>query len=235
MPLKYALYPNPFRKKEYMASVQPDRISTLDDLLKDMVKQSRHHSAAELHGILTLFLETVNDHLQKNHHIHLPFLKITTSISGKFADEQDRFDPKRHRVNVKVNPGKELTAFTKQLKVQKVSPTRPTPCIRSVWTFNQLGSQTATPGEAVEIKGMHLKIDKSDPRQGLFLTGAGLPNLHITRLYHNLSTRLFFEMPQDVPAGEYRFMIRTTVGNSTELRQGYSSSTIQVPPSAPRV
>ena len=234
MPLKYALYPNPFRKKEYMASVQPDRISTLDDVLKDMTQRSRRYSAVELQGIFELFLETVDYLLQKNHHIHLPFLKITTSISGKFTDEQDRFDPKRHRVNVKVNPGKELTALTRQIKVQKVSPTRPDPWIRSVWTFNPLGSRIATSGEAVEIKGMHLKIDESDPRQGLFLAGADLADIRVTRLYHNLSTRLLFVMPQDVPAGEYRLMIRTMVGNSTELRQGYSSATIQVQLSAPR-
>ena len=48
LPLKYSLYPNPFRKKEYMASVQPDRISALDDVLTDMAKRSRRYSAAEL-------------------------------------------------------------------------------------------------------------------------------------------------------------------------------------------
>ena len=157
------------------------------------------------------------------------------SDSGKFTDEKDRYDPKRHRVNVKVNPGKELTAMAKQIKVQKVSPTRPNPLIRSVWTFSQLGSGIATPGIAAEIKGMHLKIDETDSRQGLFLIGANRPSIRITRLYHNLSTRLLFEIPQDVLPGEYRFMIRTTVGNSTELRQGYSSITIQVQPFVTRV
>lgn len=233
MRLKYSLYPNPFRKKEYMASVQPNRISTLDDVLQDMAKRSRRYSAAELQGIFSLFLETVDYLLKQNHHIHLPFLKITTSISGKFTGEQDLFDPKRHRVNVKVNPGKELTAMAQEIKVQKVKPSRPDPWIRSIRGYNRLGPGILVSGGSAELKGMHLKIDEGDPKQGLFLIGAGYPDIRITVLFHNLSTRLAFEVPDSVPAGEYRLMIRTTVGNSTELRQGYSGNTIRVQPSAP--
>ena len=120
MRLKFSLYPNPFRKQEYMASVQPNRIGTLDLVLERMAERSRRYSAAELRSIFSLFLRTVADLLCDGYHIHLPFLKITTSISGKFTSEKDRFDLKRHRVDVKVNPGKELTAIAKEIKVQKV-------------------------------------------------------------------------------------------------------------------
>lgn len=228
MRLKFSLYPNPFRKKEHMATVQPQRISTLDDVLQDMADRSRRYSATELKGIFSLFLETVAYLLKDGHHIHLPFLKITTSISGKFMDENDRFDPKRHRVNVKVNPGKELSALGKEIKVQKVKPSRPNPWISSVRGFTQLGNGKVAAGRPAEIRGKHLKFDESHPEQGLFLIGVGHPDIRITEVHVNLSTRLLFQVPADVPEGSYQLMIRTTVGNSTELRQGYSHDAVQV-------
>ena len=233
MRLKFSLYPNPFRKKEYMATVRPDRISTLDHLLQNMAERSHRYSAAELKGIFSLFLETVAYLLKDGQHIHLPFLKITTSISGKFTDEKDLFNPKRHRVNVNVNPGKELAVLVREIKVQKVKPSRPNPWIRSIQSYTPFGNGILVVGRPAEIKGMHLKIDESHPEQGLFLVAAGRPNIRITELFHNLSTRLLFQVPEDVPDGEYRLMIRTTVGNSTELRQGYSAKPVLVQSAAP--
>ncbi len=211
-----------------MATVQPDGIRTLDDVLKDMATVSRRYSEAELSGIFSLFLKSVAYQLRDGYHVHLPFLKITTSISGKFADEGDRFDPKRHQVNIKVNPGKELAAIAREIQVKKVRPSRPNPQIEIVRDFVQDKRGVLTPGSPAEVKGKHLKIDESNAQQGLFLAGAGHPDIRITELYHNLSTRLLFRVPADVPEGAYHLMIRTTVGNSTELRYGYSHDAIQV-------
>lgn len=233
MRLKFALYPNPFRPHEYMATVQPNGIRDLDYLLEDMASVSRRYSAAELAGIFSLFTEAVAHQLRQGNHVHLPFLKITTSIGGKFTNPQDRFDAKRHRVNVNVNPGKQFTALAEQIQVQKVSPTRPTPWIISVRDLVQDTERALTPGSPAEIKGKHLKMDESHPKQGLFLTRSGQPDIRVTELYVNLSTRLLFKVPADVPEGSYHLMVRTTVGNSTELRQGYSDYPLLVAASVP--
>lgn len=60
MPLKYALYKNPFRKKEYMATVRPDGIATLKNVLEDMAQMSRRYSVGELDDIFSLFLKAVD-------------------------------------------------------------------------------------------------------------------------------------------------------------------------------
>ena len=233
MRLKFSLYPNPFRKQEYMATVQPSRISTLDEVLEHMADHSRRYSTAELKSIFSLFLKTVVYLLRDGRHIHLPFLKITTSISGKFTGEKDRFDPKRHRVNIKVNPGKELTAMTREIKVQKVKPSRPNPWINKITTFAHPGTDALAPGRPAEVKGKHLKLSASDPEQGLFLVGSDQLRIRITDVYYNLSTRLLFQVPEGVPEGSYQLMIRTTVGNSTELRQAYYRNPVLVKPLAP--
>ena len=228
MRLNFSLYPNPFRQQEYMATVRPHRICTMNDILEDMASRSRRYSAAELSGVFSLFLETVAYFLKDGNHIHLPFLKITTSLSGKFASAQDRFDPRRHRVNVKVNPGKELAALSRDIKVQKVKPSRPDPYIELVRDFGQNKAGVLTRGNPAEVKGKHLKIDPNHPRQGLFLVSAGQPDIRISEVYQNLSTRLLFRVPHQVPEGSYYLVIRATVGNSTEVRQGYSSDTFLV-------
>ena len=229
MRLKFALYPNPFRPHEYMATVQPNSTRDLDYILEDMASVSRRYSAAELAGIFSLFTKSVAHQLRQGNHVHLPFLKITTSISGKFTDPQDRFNPKRHRVNVNVNPGKQFTALTKQIQVQKVTPTRPNPWIMSVRDLAQDTEKALTPGSPAEIKGKHLKLGKGNPQQGLFLTSSEQPDIRISEIYVNLSTRLLFKVPTEVPEGLYRLMVRTTVGNSTELREGHSDSSLQLP------
>lgn len=234
MRLKFALYPNPFRQHEYMATVQPNDIRDLDYILEDIASVSRRYSAAELAGIFSLFTDAVAHQLRQGNHVHLPFLKITTSIGGKFANPQDRFSPKRHRINVNVNPGKQLAAVAEQIQVQKVKPTRPTPWIISIRDLAQDTERALTPGSPAEVKGKHLKIDKSRAKQGVFLTSPGQPDIRITEVYVNLSTRLLFKVPTDVPEGSYHLMIRTTVGNSTELRQGYSDYPLLVCASAPR-
>ena len=233
MRLKFALYPNPFRKQEYMASVQPNGIRTLDDILKDMAVVSRRYSESELNSIFSLFLESVAHQLRDGYHVHLPFLKITTSISGKFTDPQDRFDAKRHHVNVNVNPGKQLTATAEQIQVQKVKPTRPNPWINSVRDFGQDKNEVLTLGSPAEVRGKHLKIDESHPEQGLFLTAPGQPDVRITKFYQNLNTRLLFRVPDDAPEGSYHLVVRTTVGNSTELRQGCTDKPLLVQSFAP--
>ena len=217
-----------------MATVRPGRICTLDDVLNDMANVSRRYSAAELSGIFTLFLKTVAYLLQDGNHIHLPFLKITTSISGKFTDPQDCFDPKRHRVNIKVNPGKQLSVMARTIKVQKVTPSRPTPWVMQVHDFAQNRADAVlTLGSPAEVRGKHLKLDQTNPKQGLFLVGNRRPDIRITEVYQNLSTRLLFRVPADVPEGQYHLMVCTTVGNSTELRQGYSHCPLLVQSSAP--
>ena len=152
MRLKFSLYPNPFRKQEYMASVQPKGVRTLDDLLEHMATSSRRYTKAELNSVLSLFLDAIHYQLCDGYHIHLPFLKITTSISGKFTDEQDSFDARRHRVNVKVNPGKTLAAIARQIKVKKVEPRRPTPRIGKVLDFGQRRAGVLTPGSPAEVR-----------------------------------------------------------------------------------
>ncbi|MEQ9438735.1 MAG: DNA-binding domain-containing protein [Cyclobacteriaceae bacterium] len=229
MRLRYAIYRNPFRKKEYMATVRPRRICTLEDVLEHMASRSRRYSAAELASVFSLFLKTVAYLLQDGNHIHLPFLKITASISGKFRDENDRFDPKRHQVNIKVNPGKQLTALARTIKVEKVAPSRPTPWILAVHDLVQDQTNSVlTPGSPAEVRGKHLKLDESNPEQGLFLVATGQPDIRVSTLYQNKATRLLFQVPADIPPGAYQLKICTTVGNSTEVREECARSPLLV-------
>ncbi|MEQ9442812.1 MAG: hypothetical protein RIG62_27475 [Cyclobacteriaceae bacterium] len=68
-------------------------IYTPEEVLKHVADASPHYSANDVRGLFSLFLKTVTFLHQIGGHIHLPFLKITNSIGGKFTGQQDSFAP----------------------------------------------------------------------------------------------------------------------------------------------
>ncbi len=229
MPLKYSIYRNPFRKKEFIATVRPRRIYDLEEVLEEMAGSSRRYSCGELREILYLFIKTVASILVDGSHIHLPFLKITTSIRGKFTGKQDKFSHARHKVNINANPGKTLKAVAADITVQKVQASRPKADISQVYDFaHETHNQTLTAGGLAEVQGTYLKINTVDAQQGIFLTMPDQADIRITQLYQNTPSRLMFVVPTDIPAGMYQLSVRTTVGNSTEIRTGVAKALLQV-------
>ena len=66
MSLRYAIYKNPFRKKEYMATTRPRQIYSLEDLAKRMeLFYGRQYSYSQLLGFFTCLANEVEDILQE--------------------------------------------------------------------------------------------------------------------------------------------------------------------------
>jgi hypothetical protein len=222
MSLPYSLYENPFRKKEYMATPRPRRIYKLKDLAKRMEPAyGRRFSETELLNFFEFLSREVEDILQEGSSIHLPLVKISASISGKFKDTQDKFDARRHKVEVNVNPGPRLKGMAKGIKTTKVMPSQPHPCIKEVHDLVQDCKNTAlTIGHPAKLFGIHLKLNEADPRQGIFFINEEKQAFPATNIYHNTPSRLFFKVPEALAPGIYKLEVRAIVGNSTEVRTG---------------
>ena len=222
MSLPYSLYENPFRKKEYMASPRPRQIYKLKDLAKRMESAyGRRYSETELINFLEFLSREVEDILQEGSSLHLPFIKISASISGKFKDTQDKIDARRHKVEVNVNPGTRLKGMAKGIKTTRVTPSLPSPCIKEVHDLVQDCKNTGlTIGHPAKLFGIHLKVNEADPRQGVFFINEENQAFAATTVYQTTSSRLFFKVPETLQPGTYTLEVRAIVGNSTVVRSG---------------
>jgi hypothetical protein len=221
MPLKYSLYPNPVKKdgQTYRALAKERKSSDMNDILTRMEKYHSTISRADADGTLELFFNVIKDVLLEGGVVSLPLFKAQCSISGNFKSSTDRFDKKRHTVQVKMKPGKRLKEITLHIKPERVDNTLPSPLIKS---FTDLASgiqnKQIIPGSPAIIKGKHLKFDPSDPRQGIFFISENKPNTKAEIVHINTFSQLVFIIPNLEP-GAYRVCVANN-SLSKDIRTG---------------
>jgi hypothetical protein len=102
------------------------RPMTLEQLTRQMVRENSKYRVEEIAGILSHFMDVVNNALEDGRAVHLgSLLRITPSIRGAFVDENDTFDPKRHSIHIKASIGKPIQENFKNYPasaLQKVAP-----------------------------------------------------------------------------------------------------------------
>lgn len=75
---------------------------SLKQLSERMVREGSKYSEFEIHSILTHFFETIGHCLREGKTINVGgMLRLSPSIRGRFVDEEDVFDSKRHKLRVK--------------------------------------------------------------------------------------------------------------------------------------
>ena len=84
----------------------------------------------------------------------------------------------------------------------------------------------------VRLTGSKLKLDASDPDQGVFLvksTGAGTGTAtRVARVMTNKPSEQLFVVPTSLTAGSYRLEVRTKHKNSTQLKTATLGATLTV-------
>lgn len=151
-------------------------------------------------------------------------ISVNLDIAGVFEDENDRFDPLRHSINVSIVPCNEFKAVAQNIKPTYVEPNKEVPVIQKVYDWGtEKTDEFLTPGAALEIEGKALKIyEEIDGQEVFFInkadgveTKASMPKL-------NEPKKLSLKVPALNP-GEYRIEIRNTTRNGKSLRIGIST------------
>lgn len=221
MPLKYSLYPNPVKKGEptYRALVKKRSTFDMDAILDKMENYKTSISRADAAGALELFFSTIENVLLDGGVVSLPLFKAQCSISGNFRNSADRFNHKRHKVNVTMKPGKRIKEMTSFVKPEKTEVNLPLPQVKS---FADMASgilnKTITPGSPAIIRGKHLKFDPSDPGQGIFFIPENKPGIKAEIIHVNSFSQLVFIIPNLEP-GAYRVCVANN-SLSNDVRTG---------------
>lgn len=233
MSLEYYLIPNHMTADpdDFMAVSSNSNTYTIEDIYKQMTREGSTITKAEALAVFEEITQAIAGILEEGHSIVTPLVNITSSVSGVFESEDDRFDPSRHKVRLNIANGLRLRELD-----GAISPVVGSSGMRqpSLLRFHDNGSETQneliTPNGGARIKGSLLKFDEEDDAQGIFFIDQADNTEHRVEkpLLRNKPGELIFILP-DLPAGDYRLEVRSLLNNTTTLRRGALSQDLTVP------
>ena len=175
--VKFTTRPNPFPeakgKDEYFGTVIPNGTVDQDGLIDAMIRNGCTMGRLELQRIFNATgLAVVDMMREKPRIIDLGFCKLRPVIRGSFNHEDERFDPKRHKLVVEAIPSPELMrAAAEGLKPINVTPVDvPPPGIDSVCYAPDYVRNTISVSAPFEIHGKGITVEFGDESAELELS-----------------------------------------------------------------
>ncbi|MTI33258.1 DNA-binding domain-containing protein [Xanthovirga aplysinae] len=231
MALKFALVDNHLTPDpdDYMAQVQGMESKTQEDIINLMISRGSTVTKAEAMSVLEEYALAVEQILKAGEGVNTELFKINPAISGVF-EEEESFDRNRHQVKLNVSAGSRLKKLTQEISVEKVEATKPAPFLSS---FTDVATNSKnehlSPGLVGHIRGRRLKIDISNPQEGVFLVAEEGTEYPASALVRNMPSEIIFMIPGELPAGEYNLEVRSNM-RSSELRTGRLEENLVVNP-----
>ena len=232
MPVQYYLMPNVITPDpdDYMAVTTNGRTLTIDYVYDQMTHEGSTVTKAEALASWEEITKGIIRLVSDGNSVTTPLVNISPSIIGVFTSEDDRFDPSRHQVKLRVQPGTRLRDAESAITVEKVQPKERLPVLLH-YEDNTTESKdsVATAGGGARITGSLLKFDESDKQQGIFfINTANNSEVHVTgKLLRNKPGELIFMNPA-LPAGSYRVEVRAMIGTVRKLRTGSLGDVVTV-------
>ena len=231
MTIQYVLCAFPFKKNKYFAQVKPVSALSLEDIVNRMLMQGSTITRADVKAVLELYFATIEDCVLDGHSVNLPMCNYSAKIKGEFDSIGEGFNHIKHTVVANTSPG---TRFKKIIKsrahIQKKYSLLPTPLPLDLTDFaSKTKNQILTPGNLGHLVGSKLKIDETDPLQGVFLIAENNSEIRANTYAVNTAGKLTFLIPQLTP-GEYRLEVRKRFRKSG-IRNGKLDSSLTVVPS----
>jgi hypothetical protein len=232
MPLNYYLIDNPITPDpdDHMAVPLSRDTYTIDDLIAGMTSRGSTVTKAEAFAVIEEFNQAVLQALAEGSSVNTPLFNIAPHITGVFDSADDNFDPARHQVKLRINPGVRMRETEPTIKPQKVKAEKPRPLLLHFYDNNsESQDQVITSGGGARITGSMLKIDEADPAQGIYFKRSdnGLSIRATGKLLRNKPGELILQLPTLAP-GAYRIEIKTVQKGSKEVRSGMLNTELTV-------
>lgn len=232
MSISYSLIPNYLTDNpgDHMAIVEDQERRTVDDAVREIMKHGTTLDELEVRGVIDKYHEVLLEFLAQGDRVATPIFETNVSISGTFENDEDRFDRSRHYLRHNFNPGPAVGPTAADLTVQKVRATSARPILDH---FRDIASgtedDTLTPGKPAEIRGSRLKVDTTDPEQGIFFIAADETEHRVETIMHNMPSKLIFMVPDGLASGPYEVEVRALLHGHTEIRRGDLNKSLIVP------
>lgn len=223
MAINYYLQPNAITSDpdDHSARIMPRNSLELPDLVSEMLRRGTTVTETDAQAVVTLFMEVIIDKVMEGNNVNIPIANIRPGIKGVFNDANDRFDPTRHTIRATLSGGSQLDEALRQASTEKVSHHRTRPELTSYFDYNSQSSDSIlTPGGIGEITGDQLKFDKENAQEGIFFIDSSGTETQVEVLSVRTNGRLMFQVPSEMPAGDYTLEVRRAYGNNGDLRTG---------------
>lgn len=209
------LRPNPLTKdndRDRIADVHSHAPTQRNEDIAALITKERSEFRAEtILNILNMRDKAVLALIQDGLSFMDGVVQISPRVSGVWENENSPYDEKIHKRTVDMIPTADFRNALESITVKVLGAKETTAKIASVTdTATGLTDGTLTIGDDVLLEGEKLKVDEKDPLQGVFfVTEDGTEHKTERRLSLNKPTQILARVPQNLPEGKVRVVVRT--------------------------
>ena len=195
-----------------IAEVRPRGRAKRNDDIADIITKERTEFRREtIINILNLRDEAVKNFIQDGMSFIDGIVQIAPRVTGVWKTENSPYNAAVHKRTVDLIPTHDFKALLDGITVKVLGLKDDSFRITSVIdTATGLSDGTIMIGDDLLIEGEKIKVDESDPDQGVFFKGAdGTEHKTSRRLSVNKPGQLIARVPSSLPEGKVTIVIRT--------------------------
>jgi hypothetical protein len=221
--LYYALHENKMTDDpdDYYAVPAYTGSVTEDDLIEEMTSSGSTLTKGEAKLFFQQFKQAIHKKMVAGYTVNTGLFNIAPRVIGVFKNKNDRYDPARHAVSIKVSPGVDLKEVEGKFTLSITETTKLLPVLADFKDIaSALMDQLVTIGGAGQITGHRLAIDTTDANQGIFFVGDNGQSTKAETIIRNKPSELIFMIPATLTAGNYYLEVRNIPKGSKDIRTG---------------
>ena len=193
-----------------------------EDIAEIITKERSEFRKETIINILNMRDKAVKDLIQEGLSFMDGLIQISPRVSGVWETENSPYDEKVHKRTVDLVPTTDLRTALDAIGVKVLGAKEETARITEITdTATGLKDGTLTIGDDIIIEGSKIKVDETDPAQGVFFKAEnGTEYKTNRRLSVNNPSQIIARVPKEVPEGKVEVMVRTkfSTGNKTLLQ-----------------
>ena len=220
------LRPNTLTKdndRDCIADVHAHAATQRNEDIAEMITKGRSEFSKEtIINILNMRDKAVKDLIQEGLSFMDGLVQISPRVSGVWETENSSYDEKIHKRTVDLIPTADLRTTLDAIGVKVLGAKEETARITEItYTATGLKDGSLTIGDDIIIEGSKIKVDETDPAQGVFFKAEnGTEYKTNRRLSVNNPSQIIARVPKEVPEGKVEVIVRTkfSTGNKTLLQ-----------------
>ena len=193
-----------------------------EDIAEIITKERSEFRKETIINILNMRDKAVKDIIQEGLSFMDGLVQISPRVSGVWETENSSYDEKIHKRTVDLIPTADLRTTLDAIGVKVLGAKEETARITEITdTATGLKDGSLTIGDDIIIEGSKIKVDETDPAQGVFFKAEnGTEYKTNRRLSVNNPSQIIARVPKEVPEGKVEVMVRTkfSTGNKTLLQ-----------------
>ncbi|WP_018676727.1 DNA-binding domain-containing protein [Riemerella columbina] len=203
----------------------------LKEVVEALQKEGMEIQTETAIDIITRFNRKASELVLNGYSVNTGLVYMRPAIKGVFYDKS--FDKEKHSVYVNVNQGLELRKASEDTKVEilgeQASP-------MSLFSITDKATNktdgTLTKGKNAEIKGTYIKVEGSDPKNGVVfknLDNSQETKLPMENIVLNEPSRLLILVPADLASGNYEVSVTTQFSSGKTVLKTPRTETLSTP------